>query len=60
MEPWPSRADTADSGTPEANRCEKWECLRECRLAPFGSLSRRNSSDTAAEIESGWSGSRQA
>jgi hypothetical protein len=26
------------------------ECLRECRLVPFGSFSRRNSRDTAAEI----------
>ena len=29
---------------------------REWRLAPFGSFSRRNSSDTAAEMESGLNG----
>ena len=40
-----SRADTAGSGTPLASRCEQCECLGGCRLAPFGSFSRRNSSD---------------
>jgi hypothetical protein len=43
----PAGADTAGSGTPLANRCEQWECLSEWRLAPLGSLSRRNSSDSA-------------
>jgi predicted permease len=43
----PKRAETAGSGTPEASRCEQCECLRECRLAPFGSFGRRKSSDTS-------------
>jgi len=43
----PSRADTAGKGTPEASRCEQCECLSEWRLARFGSLSLRNSSDSA-------------
>jgi hypothetical protein len=39
-----------------ARRCEPWLCRRECRLVPLGNLSRRNSRDTAAETESGFSG----
>jgi hypothetical protein len=42
-------APTPGSGTPLANRCKQCECLNEWRLAPFGSFSRRNSSEIAAE-----------
>jgi hypothetical protein len=56
IDPCPSLADTAGNGTLLANRGEQCECLSEWRLAPFGSFSRRNSSDTAAEIESGLNG----
>jgi hypothetical protein len=53
--PMPSHADTAGSGTPLANKCEQWECLNECRLAPFASLSRRTRSDSAQGASSpGW------
>jgi hypothetical protein len=42
----------AGSGTPLASRCDVCVWRREWRLVPFGSFSRRNSSDTAADIES--------
>jgi len=50
--PMPRRADTAGRGTPPASKCEQCECLSECKLAPFGSLSRRNNSDTAQGADS--------
>jgi hypothetical protein len=53
IDPCPRRADPAGSGTPLANRCEQWECLSECRLAPFGGFNRRNSSDSAQGPEPG-------
>jgi putative ABC transport system permease protein len=43
-------------GTPSATRCDPWLWRRECRLAPLGRLSLRNSSETADETEFGRSG----
>jgi hypothetical protein len=56
IDPCTSRADTAGNGTPLASRCEQCKCLREGRLAPLGSFSRRNRSETAAEMESSLKG----
>ena len=55
-EEWPSRSDTVAKSTPSASKTDPWLWRSVWRLAPFGRPRRRQSSDTVAETESGFSG----